>query len=36
MEASVEDLLHLICVELDSLDLTALVFVVEGQRLAGG
>lgn len=36
VEASMEDPLHLIGVELDSLDLAALVFVVEGQRLAGG
>lgn len=36
VEAPVEDPLHPVVVEGDSLDLTAHVFVVEGQRLAGG
>lgn len=36
VEASMEDSLHLFAVERDSLDLAALVFVVEGHSLAGG
>lgn len=36
VEASMEDFLHLFVVECDSLDLAALVFIVEGHSLAGG
>lgn len=36
VEASMEDSLHSFVVERDSLDLAALVFVVEGHSLAGG
>lgn len=36
VEASMEDLLHCARVECDSLHLSSLVFVVEGNRLAGG